>query len=111
MFDAKLFTQTLTQYNEATCTFLLSIVAHVVALALQEFGGGRGQILLDDVQCTGSELTLSECAHSGVGVHDCTHAEDAGVRCFSGEKCLQDLGEVLCICTCPFRHYAYLMKS
>ena len=52
------------------------------------FGGGRGQILLDDVQCTGSELRLSECAHSGVGVHDCRHIKDAGVRCLSGEKYL-----------------------
>ena len=77
--------------NEVTCTFLLTfvlcIVAHVVDLALQEFGGGSGEILLDSVQCTGSEVTLSECAHSGVGDHDCTHAEDAGVRCLSGERC------------------------
>ena len=59
------------------------------------FGGGRGRIQLDDVQCTGSELTLSECAHSGVGVHNCRHVNDAGVRCLSGEKCLRNLGSFM----------------
>ena len=40
------------------------------------------------MQCTGSELRLSECAHSGVGVHNCRHIKDAGVRCLSGERYL-----------------------
>ena len=65
----------------------LSLSLPSVALALTRFGGGRGQILLDDVHCTGSELRLSECAHSAVGVHNCRHTEDAGVKCLSGEIC------------------------
>ena len=67
---------------------IVSVVfnGHAVAIALEKFGGGSGPILLDDVQCTGSELRLSECAHSGVEVHDCSHTEDAGVRCLSGER-------------------------
>nr|XP_019607125.1 PREDICTED: HHIP-like protein 1 [Rhinolophus sinicus] len=47
-----------------------------------EFGEGRAlPILLDDVRCTGSEKTLLECTHAGLGTHNCSHQEDAGVVC------------------------------
>uniref|UniRef100_A0A8C6ZB29 HHIP like 1 n=1 Tax=Nothoprocta perdicaria TaxID=30464 RepID=A0A8C6ZB29_NOTPE len=47
-----------------------------------EFGAGsRLPILLDDVRCSGRERGLLECAHAGLGAHDCTHEEDAGVVC------------------------------
>ena len=42
-----------------------------------------GSILLDEVNCTGEEHGLLECAHDGIGVHDCSHYQDAGVRCES----------------------------
>uniref|UniRef100_A0A8C3DWQ7 Uncharacterized protein n=1 Tax=Corvus moneduloides TaxID=1196302 RepID=A0A8C3DWQ7_CORMO len=38
-------------------------------------------ILLDDVACVGTELSLLDCPHSNWGQHDCSHAEDLGVRC------------------------------
>jgi len=48
------------------------------------FGQGSGTIWLDNVVCTGSELTLASCGHLGVGVtRSCAHWEDAGVRCGS----------------------------
>ncbi|NXL46672.1 HIPL1 protein, partial [Podilymbus podiceps] len=47
-----------------------------------EFGEGTSlRILLDDVQCSGQEKTLLECAHAEVGTHNCSHEEDAGVEC------------------------------
>uniref|UniRef100_A0A8D0RWI8 SRCR domain-containing protein n=1 Tax=Sus scrofa TaxID=9823 RepID=A0A8D0RWI8_PIG len=47
-----------------------------------EFGEGRAlPILLDDVRCEGSERNLLECAHAGLGSHNCGHQEDAGVVC------------------------------
>uniref|UniRef100_A0A1X7TSS0 SRCR domain-containing protein n=1 Tax=Amphimedon queenslandica TaxID=400682 RepID=A0A1X7TSS0_AMPQE len=51
------------------------------------FGQGTGTILMDDVRCTGSELNLTSCSHTTF--HNCSHSEDAGVRCsyicFDGE--------------------------
>lgn len=44
-------------------------------------GDDRLQIFLDDVQCTGSETSIENCAHSDWLVHNCEHTEDAGVNC------------------------------
>lgn len=46
-----------------------------------EYTAGLGFILLDDVGCKGTELSLLDCPHSNWGQHDCSHAEDVGIRC------------------------------
>ena len=47
------------------------------------FGQGAGQIVLDDVQCTGSENKLLACISARVLLvsSNCDHSDDAGVRC------------------------------
>ena len=53
-----------------------------IAIGSAYFGQGSGPIILDNVTCTGSESTLANCGHLGVGVtRSCNHSEDAAVRC------------------------------
>ena len=49
------------------------------------FGEGTGPIWLDEVACSLTESSLTECGHRGFGTHNCSHSQDAGVVC-SGEK-------------------------
>ena len=53
----------------------------VQALRYAEFGEGVVDTLLDNLRCQGDEETVFDCPHGGLGLHDCTHREDAGVRC------------------------------
>lgn len=38
-------------------------------------------ILLDDVQCNGTEDSIFDCNAKPIGQHDCNHREDVSVRC------------------------------
>lgn len=51
------------------------------ALGLAEFGEGSGNILMDSVECNGEESDIAQCTRNPWGVHDCSHREDASVRC------------------------------
>ena len=49
------------------------------------FGNGIGPIMIDELNCTGTEASLADCGFDGWGVGDCSHSEDAGVRCQTGK--------------------------
>ena len=59
------------------------------ALLNAYFGQGGGQIVLDDVQCTGSENRLLACTSARILdiSSNCKHSEDAGVRCEGMHGC------------------------
>jgi deleted-in-malignant-brain-tumors protein 1 len=46
-----------------------------------QYGPGNGTIWLDNVQCTGAETSLVDCAHNAFGSSDCTHSEDVSISC------------------------------
>ena len=45
------------------------------------FGEGNGLILLDNVDCNGTEASLFNCRANDAGSHNCRPSEDAGVYC------------------------------
>ena len=61
-------------------SWLLCIIAGAEALTFG-FALGTGSIWLDGVRCTGNESRLADCLVNPIGVHDCQHWQDAGVRC------------------------------
>lgn len=58
---------------------MLIIITGAVAIRFGFFGQGFGPIHLDDVQCIGTESSLTLCSFSDMD--NCNHYEDAGVRC------------------------------
>ncbi|XP_060556057.1 deleted in malignant brain tumors 1 protein-like isoform X2 [Ruditapes philippinarum] len=68
---------------EVICRMLgmLSYDSDVMAFQQAHFGQGSGRIVLDDLQCNGSESSLEDCQSSGWNHEDCNHNEDAGVSC------------------------------
>ena len=51
--------------------------------AQKSFFGGKfdAGLFLTRLGCTGTESSLIDCTHSGIGSHTCDHSRDAGVRC------------------------------
>ena len=73
--------------NDATVVCRqLGYLRAVFAYRTSQFGQGTGPIWLDNIHCTGTESRLDQCPHNGIGVHNCIHFEDAGVRCTSKKE-------------------------
>ena len=63
----------------------LGFAGAVAANTSAAFGAGRGKIWMDEMRCRGNESSLMECRHSGWGINNCGHSEDAGVMCTTGD--------------------------
>uniref|UniRef100_A0A8C0IYH1 Lysyl oxidase homolog n=1 Tax=Chelonoidis abingdonii TaxID=106734 RepID=A0A8C0IYH1_CHEAB len=59
----------------------LGYVEAVSWVSSSKYGKGEGKIWMDNVHCTGNEVTLAACTTNGWGVTDCKHTEDVGVVC------------------------------
>ncbi|XP_049832899.1 serine protease svh-1-like isoform X1 [Schistocerca gregaria] len=56
----------------------------------------NGTFLMDELQCTGNESSLTECYFNGWGVHDCGPEEEAGVVCrVPGLMCSENMWQCL----------------
>ena len=63
-----------------------------IRLTNAAFGAGTGAIVLDNVQCRATESNLIDCPANDIGINNCDHNEDAGVRCqaaTTGSKIIQ----------------------
>ena len=64
------------------CTLLFFLcISAPIATSRARYGQGLGPIWLDNVACSGTEVSLNSCPHNGEGIHNCGHHEDAGVIC------------------------------
>ena len=68
-----------TGYLHVKCQAVLPTGA--VAFSNAHFGPGTGPIYLDNLDCSGNESNLTDCARSSYVSCYYGHAEDAGVRC------------------------------
>jgi hypothetical protein len=64
----------------STMIYIHNYIVMTGAQALTTYPAGSGPIYLDNVACSGSELTLAQCTYDS-HTEDCEHFEDAGVRC------------------------------
>ena len=39
------------------------------------------EVLLDNVQCVGNEMSLLDCSRNSIREHNCDQSDGAGVRC------------------------------
>ena len=62
---------------------------------VRQFDEGSGPIFLDDLNCDGMESSLLDCRMIGLGlgIHNCDHSDDAGVKC-SGLTSKQKLATI-----------------
>ncbi|KAK3586774.1 hypothetical protein CHS0354_016949 [Potamilus streckersoni] len=66
---------------EVICRMLGYSTFGAIAYDSARYGQGTGPILLDEVMCYGWESSIADCSHNSWGKHDCSHLEDAAVRC------------------------------
>lgn len=83
---ALIFFQLVCIYSYTSLSLNCLLHTGAQALSLAHFGQGTGPILLDNVECAGSESRLVECTANPIAAHNCIHLEDAGVRCRAPES-------------------------
>ena len=86
---------TLCHSLQVVCRFLGYETA-LEALSNGYFGAGDDSqpIWLDNVQCFGSENSITECLTPPFGENRCRHTQDAGVRCYGEFELLCNLWKI-----------------
>ena len=60
----------------------LGFYSSVRAYGSAQYGQGTGPIWLSRLSCFGNESSLFECGQLSVAAKNCTHSNDATVRCY-----------------------------
>ena len=87
------------------CYYYFFLLLESIAHSSATFGQGTAPILMDDVQCVGTEPQLVNCTFDPDASED-YHFEDAGVTCFGKLLCNMVVVYVLhvnfnrLLCTC-----------
>ena len=84
--------------HASTCMYVAQFtdaIAITYANSRGIFGRGAGPIFLHNVDCRGNETKLDDCSHRRIGIHYCSHWNDAGVICSQG---------MLCMCVYSFKY-------
>ena len=71
---------------EVVCRQLGYSSVGAVGIQFAYYGQGTGSISLDDVNCVGTELMITDCPNNGPFSHNCRHYEDASVNCSGMES-------------------------
>ncbi|XP_034537112.1 neurotrypsin [Notolabrus celidotus] len=87
--------------NAAVVCKQLGFTGVAKARSMAYFGEGSGPIHMDNVRCSGTETSLSQCAFISEDAQDCRHSEDAGVIC---DYSLEPVGDIaMALNTCGLR--------
>ena len=70
--------------NYVVMGFGEGILIDLVYFSSKKFGRGAGPVLIDYINCTGSEGSIwRQCKHFSYD-HGCSHEKDVGVQCKPG---------------------------
>ncbi|KFP17615.1 Macrophage receptor MARCO, partial [Egretta garzetta] len=68
-------------WSTQDATVVCRMLGYSRAISTFTAPAGTGKIWLDDVNCSGREYSIFDCAKPDWGVHNCSHNEDAGLEC------------------------------
>lgn len=66
---------------KSSLSFILNFLRFPYVLPSAYFGQSSGMVMLENVDCSGSENDIASCSSYGWGHSDCTHDRDVAVLC------------------------------
>ncbi|XP_025103080.1 deleted in malignant brain tumors 1 protein-like [Pomacea canaliculata] len=84
---------------EVACNMLGFKTGGAAAVSPRRYGRGSGHILLNNVNCQGTETSLAQCQHHPLYTSGCDHSNDVGVVCNINNMANSDSREACNSCT------------
>ena len=67
-----------------TLDLCIKLILFQLDMPPPSYGEGNGTIWLSNVACVETERVLINCSSNPRGINSCTHDQDVGVKCSSG---------------------------